>query len=101
MATYIELKQQAEKLLIQAEAVRQQECAQVIAEIKSKMQSYGITLEDLGARSLAAGGRKKAGASVVKYRGPSGQGWSGGRGRKPQWVIDAMAAGKDLQDFAV
>lgn len=100
MATYIELKQQAEKLLIEAETVRRQECAQVVAEIKAKMSDYGITLEDLGARSTVTGGRRKS-TAVAKYRGPNGQYWSGGRGRKPQWVIDALAAGKSIEDFAV
>ena len=36
----------------------------------------------------------------VKYRGPEGQPWSG-VGRKPVWLVDALAAGRTLEEFAV
>ena len=39
--------------------------------------------------------------AAVKYRGPNGEGWSGGRGRKPRWVTEALAAGKSLSDFEI
>ncbi|TFZ03072.1 H-NS histone family protein [Ramlibacter henchirensis] len=108
MPTYIELKQQAEKLMAQAEELRQREIQQTIEEIKSKMQAYGITPQDLG---IAQGGRTraargstaKAGRNTapkpIKYRGPNGEAWSGGRGRKPKWVTEALASGKKLEDF--
>jgi len=38
--------------------------------------------------------------SAVKYRDDAGHEWSG-RGPKPTWVKDALAAGKTLQDIAV
>jgi len=37
--------------------------------------------------------------SAVKYRDDAGHEWSG-RGPKPTWVKDALAAGKTLQDIA-
>jgi DNA-binding protein H-NS len=37
---------------------------------------------------------------VVKYRNEDGAGW-GGRGKRPQWLRDALAAGKQLSDFEV
>jgi DNA-binding protein H-NS len=37
----------------------------------------------------------------VKYRGPNGETWSGGRGRKPQWVMQALKEGRDIEEFAV
>jgi DNA-binding protein H-NS len=37
----------------------------------------------------------------VKYRGPNGETWGGGRGRKPRWVQEALKAGKKIEDFAV
>lgn len=37
MATYFELKAQAEKLMQQAEEVRKKEVAEVVADIKTKM----------------------------------------------------------------
>lgn len=109
MSTYLELKQQAEKLFAQAEAMREKEIADTIADIKGKIELYGLTAEDLGfARGSAS--RKKAGPAVprkaspkgaVKYRGPNGETWSGGRGRKPRWVVDALAAGRNIEEFAV
>jgi len=106
MATYLELKAQAEQLLAQAEQLKAQETQDVIADIKSKIADYGLTAEDLGltgrtrspARSAA---RAQKSNSVVKYRGPNGETWGGGRGRKPQWVTEALAKGKKLEDFLV
>ena len=43
----------------------------------------------------------KAAKSPIKYRGPNGETWSGGRGRKPQWVTQALQQGRDLEEFAV
>ncbi|MDB5859434.1 MAG: stpA [Ramlibacter sp.] len=103
MATYLELKEQAERLLAQAEEMREQEIAQAIADIKEKMRLYGLTAEDLGL-GRAGGGRAprgKAAAAPIKYRGPNGETWSGGRGRKPQWVTQALQQGRKLEEFAV
>ena len=104
MATSQDLRQQAQKLLAEAEVLRKQELADAIANIKSQMADLGITSADLGGRSAGSRGSRAASAKadkVVKYRGPNGQAWGGGRGRKPQWVVDALAAGKNIEDFAV
>ncbi len=100
MATYSELVSQAQALMAQAEQVRKQELANVIADIKAKMKEYGITVEDLGAQS----GRKPAvgkSKSAAKFRGPNGELWSGGPGRKPDWVKAALAEGKDIESFRI
>lgn len=97
MATYLELKAQAEKLLQQAEDLRQQEIADVIKEIKAKMAEYGITAADLGSSSKKS--TSKA-SPAVKYRGPNGETWSG-RGRSPVWLKEALEQGKSKEDFAV
>ena len=105
MATYLELRARGEKLLAEAEELRVKELNDVIEDIKQKMKSYGLTAQDLGLSG--SGGtrrRKSAGSSVkapVKYRGPNGEAWSGGRGRKPRWVTEALAKGKKIEDFAV
>jgi DNA-binding protein H-NS len=104
VATYLELKEQAEKLLAEAERVREQEISDAIAEVKRKIELYGLTAADLGlAKQGGPGGagRAKAAKAVVKYRGPEGQTWSGGRGRKPQWVVDLLQQGRSLEEFAV
>jgi DNA-binding protein H-NS len=48
MTTYKELQAQIEQLRKQAEELRQAEIADVITEIKTKMNEYGITGADLG-----------------------------------------------------
>jgi DNA-binding protein H-NS len=100
MATYQELKQKAEKLMAEAEQMRQKEIDQVIAEIREKMKSYGLTAYDIGG-SVRKRNSGRGAKAHVKYRGPNGETWSGGRGRKPKWVTDALAKGKKLEDFAV
>lgn len=102
MATYLELKEQAEKLLAEAERMREQEIADAIADIKRKIDLYGLTAADLGfARGGPGNSRPKSAKSPVKYRGPNGETWSGGRGRKPQWVAQALKEGRNLEEFAV
>lgn len=105
--TYLELKEQAERLMEQAEQLRRQETQDAIADIKAKMRAYGITPEDLGFTAGPAGARapRKAaspkGAGKPRYRGPNGETWSGGRGRKPQWVVKALASGRKLEEFEI
>ena len=102
MATYLELKEQAEKLLAEAERMREQEIADAIADIKRKIDLYGLTAADLGfARGGPGNSRPNPAKSPVKYRGPNGETWSGGRGRKPQWVAQALKEGRNLEEFAV
>lgn len=102
MATYSELMAQAQQLMAEAEQARKNELASVIADIKAKMKQYGITVADLGG---AAGGAKKAGksksAAPAKYRGPNGELWAGGPGRKPEWVRAVLAAGKSVEDYRI
>lgn len=103
MATYLELKAQAEALMQQAEEVRRKEIAEVVADIKIKMQEYGITAADLGITGAGRRAGKKAGVStpsVVRYRGPNGETWSG-MGRQPSWMKSALEQGRNKEDFAV
>ena len=98
MATYKELKAQAEALLKQAETARRAEIAAVVLEIQAKMKEYGITLADL------RGGSKKAKASnavAAKYRYPAtGESWSG-RGRAPKWLAAELAKGRSRDEFLI
>ena len=88
-------------MLAEAEQMRQKEISDVVADIKEKMKAYGLTAQDLG---LSGGSRKpsakSSGSKTIKYRGPNGETWSGGRGRKPLWVTAALKAGKKIEDFA-
>ncbi|WP_298147961.1 H-NS histone family protein [uncultured Acinetobacter sp.] len=103
MATYLELKAQAEALMQQAEEARKKEIAEVVAGIKTKMQEYGITASDLGIAVSGKRAAKKVGPStpaVVRYKNDKGETWSG-MGRQPQWIKDAIEEGKSKEDFAV
>ncbi len=93
--------QQIAALRKQADELRNQERAGVIEEVRKKIVEYGLTATDL---KLSPRGRKGSAGpskSVIKYRSPTGETWSGGRGRKPRWIIEALAAGKPLSDFEV
>lgn len=120
MATYVELKEQADDLMRQAEAARKAETGAAIAEIKAKMAMYGITLADLGGKTRGAKGRKPkaakpakvakvAKAKVVKPRKPvavkyrnaaTAEAWSG-RGRVPRWLTAELAKGRTREEFLV
>jgi DNA-binding protein H-NS len=94
MATYLELKQQAEALLQKAEEARQQELADAIEAIKQQMTSLGLTLQDLRVAGVEPGKapvRLNEVPAGPKYRGPSGQLWAGGRGRKPDWALKIIS----------
>lgn len=103
MSKYLELKAKAEELLKQAEEERQKEVADVVAEIKEKIQEYELTASDLG---FSGFGRKVAksmnkGSNVEpKYKGPNGELWSG-RGRQPAWMKEAIEQGKSKEEFAL
>jgi DNA-binding protein H-NS len=109
MATYLELKSKAEKMMAEAEQMRLRELNDVISGIKEKIKAHRLSAKDLG---LSGGGKvgrpRKAKAvrvakkaSAIKYRGPNGETWGGGRGRKPGWVAKILASGKSLDQYAV
>ncbi len=95
--------EQIAQLRKQAEDLRNQERAGVIEELRKKIAEYGLSAADL--KLASRGGRKSVAAvavkSAAKYRSPNGETWSGGRGRKPRWITEALAAGKPLSDFEI
>ena len=107
MATYKDLKAQAEALMMQAEEMRLQETAAAIADIKAKMELYGLTIRDLGGSSderkspVKRKKRADSGSPVpAKYKDSNGNAWSG-RGIKPKWLQEALSRGNKIEDFAV
>lgn len=86
MATYKELKAQAEALAEKAEAARLAEFQAVVAEVRAKVAEYGITEKDIFSRQR---GRAAKAPAEAKYLDPkTGATWSG-RGRAPAWIKDA------------
>ena len=90
----------------QAEELRNHERAGIIDHVRKQIADYGLTAADLKLSDRAPKGAKasqktKKEPAAAKYQGPDGQTWSGGRGRKPGWVKEALAAGKSLSDFEI
>lgn len=110
--SYSQLQAQIQKLQAEAEAIKAQELDGVIARIRTAIEHYGITPDQLfgkvkktkanraaakktPARKSAAKGRPVA----IKYR--EGENTWTGRGNKPRWLVARLAEGKQLSDFAV
>lgn len=102
--TYLEIQAQIESLQREAEATKREEVAGVIGRIKEAIRVYGLTAGDLGLDGRAGKSMRavpaKAGQakSGVRYRDDAGHEWSG-RGPRPQWLRDALASGRSLEDF--
>lgn len=99
--SYAEIQAQINQLKIEAEAARKAELANVIDEIKTKMATHDISIEDLGKLSKIKKAAKSKSDTPAKYKGPKGELWGGGLGRKPQWVHDVLAANGNLEDYRI
>ena len=113
--TYVSMVEEIEKLQAEADALKRKEVNGIIKQIREAISTYGLTAADLGLNGPGKRGRppgkaaparrksaaKKAGAGRrAKFRDSSGNTW-GGRGPRPQWLRDALASGRKLEDFAV
>lgn len=78
------------------EKKRKSEC---LAELKAVAKKHGFSLDDFtGGKAASKSGPK----GVAKYANPAdkSQTWTG-RGRQPNWIKSALAAGKSLDEFAI
>ena len=113
--SYAQIVKQIKALEAEAEKARRTEIDGVITRIREAIQFYNLTAADLGltVKAKAEGGAKaapakrkkrKAGApktqAAAKYADGQGNTWVG-RGKRPQWLRDALAAGKQLSDFEI
>ena len=70
------------------------------AEAKRAMEQaakeYGFSVDEI------LGAKTKGSKGSAKYANPEdrSQTWTG-RGRKPNWVLDALKAGKSIDDLAI
>ncbi|WP_146587079.1 H-NS histone family protein [Puniceibacterium confluentis] len=87
------LKGDVDKALKTIDARRKAE-AKKAAEHAAK--EYGFSLDEL------LGGTVKGSKSAPKYANPAdpSQTWTG-RGRKPNWVISALEAGKSMDELKI
>lgn len=101
MASLQDLLDRKAALEKEIEATRRQEKAEAIAQVKSLMSQYGLSLSDLSSKSAPKAGAGKGGKVAVKYRNTAtGDTWSG-RGLQPKWLKAALAAGRKIEEFAV
>ncbi|WP_454728037.1 MULTISPECIES: H-NS histone family protein [Cupriavidus] len=90
MATskYQDLKAQLLELEAKAERAREEELATVLADVREKVATYGLTVKQVFGTASKLG---QAGAKPKvppMYRDPkTGAEWSG-RGRAPAWIAD-------------
>lgn len=114
--TFLQVQQQIKELQEEAERLRKEEAADVLARIKEAIGVYGFTAADLGLGSTAGRRRKvadgivsgvqktrastKAKRSTPRYRDSDGNEWSG-RGPRPSWFKAALEAGKSPDDLLV
>jgi len=88
----------------------QKDIAKAIATFEDRQKAEARTKVEALARDLGyslaelVGTERKSSRApaAAKYRHPENQTltWSG-RGRKPQWFVDALAAGKSKDDLAI
>ncbi|KAJ56557.1 hypothetical protein ACMU_06340 [Actibacterium mucosum KCTC 23349] len=92
LAELKDLQKDVAKAITSFEDRKRKEALSVLEE---KAREMGFSLND-----LTKGGKKSA--LPPKYRNPENpdQTWSG-RGRKPLWFSQAMAAGRDVAEFEI
>ncbi len=103
MPTLSELLAQKAALEQQIAETQRAERSAAIAQVRTLMAQYGLTLADIGGGSRAAAAPRASGSAKVpaKYRDPAtGATWSG-RGLQPRWLREALAGGRSLADFAL
>ncbi len=115
--SYAQIVKQIEALKLEAEKLRRTEIEGVVTRIRDAIKAYNLTAADLGLSSKPGrkpksptdagspfgkrkGTKGRKTPATVKFRNETGGTW-GGIGKRPQWLRDALAGGKQLSDFAV
>ncbi|MCL1628820.1 MULTISPECIES: H-NS histone family protein [Roseinatronobacter] len=93
-----ELKKLQKEVTKAIETFEERELKAAAAEAEALLRERGFTL----AQIMQVGATKPRAKVAPKYANPAdpSQTWTG-RGRKPHWVIDALAEGKTLDDLAI
>lgn len=110
--TLSKIKEQIAKLQKEADSIQ----SSIIARIRKEIALHDLTVEHLFGSATAAGSdmakqprtvatkapvpRKKAAGKPAKFADDQGNTW-GGMGKRPQWIRDALEAGRTLEDFLV
>ena len=97
------LLNQIERLQKEAASIQ----SEVVGKMRKEIAKYGLTAEQLfgqpSARQATTRSATKKTApkqKVVKFADGSGNTW-GGMGKRPDWLRQALAAGKAIEDFLI
>lgn len=104
-----ELQKLRTRIEKEIESRNKKQRGQAMNEIKSIVAKYGLKLDDVMGKPVANKSRNSANkaavkskqkAAVILYQHPENSQltWSGGRGRRPQWIKDWEASGRSLDD---
>ena len=93
--SYAELLRLEERIQAAIAAKRVEDAASTKEALRAMAEKAGFSLNDLFGKR---GGRK--GSGEVKFRNPkdTSQTWTG-RGRKPNWLVDAVKKGAKIDTF--
>ena len=114
---YAQIVKQIEKLQLEAEKLRRNEIDGVVTRIREAISFYHLTAADLGLNLKAKGPAVKAAASAkrkkrkagakgpktnkpAKFSNGEGGTWAG-VGKRPNWLREALSAGRQLSDFEI
>ncbi|TVS04656.1 MAG: H-NS histone family protein [Rhodobacteraceae bacterium] len=93
-----ELKKLHKDVTKAIESFEERQRKAVLAELDALARERGFTIEQVVGVAPAST-RKPVAPKYANPAAPS-QTWSG-RGRKPKWVVEALEAGKSLDDLAI
>jgi DNA-binding protein H-NS len=100
--SYSQIQRQIQVLQLKAEKLRDKEIEGVVARIRVAIEHYGLTPEQLFARIPTERKIRRAtvaGVRAARYADGIGNTW-GGMGKRPDWLREALAAGRNLEEFA-
>jgi len=77
---------------------REEERSEMKKKIEELVSGSGFAVDEIIGK--ARKGARRGGNPQVKYRNPkdAGQTWTG-RGRKPNWLVEALAKGQKIESF--
>jgi DNA-binding protein H-NS len=74
---------------------------QVLDEMKSKFEQLGLSYDEVMGLNRGRRRRRDSGSTLApKYRGPTGEEWSG-RGFPPLWIREIEEGGGDREDYRI
>ncbi|RYF53202.1 MAG: hypothetical protein EOO27_26765 [Comamonadaceae bacterium] len=101
--TYAQLNKEIAALQAEAKKLYAIELKGVVNKVNELIAKHSLTPEDLSFPGISVSGPKpkalaKSAGSTAKYSDGKGNAW-GGRGPRPAWLRNAIAAGRSLESF--